>query len=389
MIDTKNLRKRLKKHMDVLCNRIGERHLGSEGEKKAIAYIESQFKSFGYKTARERFTAPGWKYGKYSLSTVGTGKSFPCFPCQYSNSCDVKGRLKVFDSTGLDKLSSLKVKGEICFYTEDTEVGAVEGRNAIAEKLDKMGASVLIVVSNYSDTENTKIVRNPHLKHLAVMTVSGDTALEIARNMHRTFRIKINAENFTANSANVVGRVVGKSCKKIIIGAHYDTAPGTPCAGDNTSGTVVLMELARLLKNRNNDYSIDFIAFGGEEYRGIGSYNYIKKHKAELKRISWMGNIDTVGNLLCKHIIHVTGSRKIRKVAEDIAADVLIKPRIVGGDDIVFDGKGIPTISFSSQWESQFVQIHSPKDSLDRISFERLTGICRTAFHILEKLLQD
>jgi aminopeptidase YwaD len=392
VLNSQELRKRLEKHMDVLCNQIGGRHLGSEGEKKAIEYIAGQFRDSGYEAVKEEFDAPGWKYGEYSLSTVETGKSFPCFPCYYSNSCNAEGKLKMLDSSDTAKPSSLKVKGEICFYTESTEVGAVGGRNALAEKLDKMGASVLIIIGNYQDTENTKIVRTPHLKHLAVLTVSGDTALEIARNIHCNFRIKIDAENFTVKSANVVGRVIGKSGKKIVIGAHYDTAPGIAGAGDNASGTVVVLELARLLKNENNDYSIDFVAFGGEEYGGdwkehpIGAHNYIKQHKSELKRILWLGNIDGVGNLLGRDVVHIGKSKKIKKITENTVTGILIKDSILGGDDIVFDAKGIPSISFSSKWQS--FQVHSPKDDVSKISFDKLTKTCETAFHILKNLLK-
>ncbi|MCB0444592.1 MAG: M28 family peptidase, partial [Gelidibacter sp.] len=56
----------------------------------------------------------------------------------------------------------------------------------------------------------------------------------------------------------------------LIIDAHYDTING-PGTNDNGTGTVILLELARLLKDVDTEYSIKFIHFSGEEDGLIGS----------------------------------------------------------------------------------------------------------------------
>jgi Zn-dependent M28 family amino/carboxypeptidase len=53
--------------------------------------------------------------------------------------------------------------------------------------------------------------------------------------------------------------------KVLIIGAHYDTVMGTPGADDNASGIAGLIELARLLRNRSFDKTIQLVAFTLEE----------------------------------------------------------------------------------------------------------------------------
>lgn len=64
-----------------------------------------------------------------------------------------------------------------------------------------------------------------------------------------------------------------------VVGAHYDSTPGTPGADDNASGTAVMLELARLLHEREPVREIRFVGFGTEEppsfgTRNMGSWHY-------------------------------------------------------------------------------------------------------------------
>jgi Zn-dependent M28 family amino/carboxypeptidase len=83
----------------------------------------------------------------------------------------------------------------------------------------------------------------------------------------------------------------------IIIDAHYDTING-PGTNDNGSGTVLIMELARLLKDVDTEYSIKFIHFSGEEDGLIGSNYYVNNtvipQNLDIKLVF---NIDEVGGV--------------------------------------------------------------------------------------------
>lgn len=81
----------------------------------------------------------------------------------------------------------------------------------------------------------------------------------------------------------------------LIIDGHYDTANG-PGVNDNGSGTVLILELARLLKNVDTEYSIKFIHFSGEEEGLIGSQYYVSNTVIpENMDIKLVLNIDQVG----------------------------------------------------------------------------------------------
>lgn len=57
-----------------------------------------------------------------------------------------------------------------------------------------------------------------------------------------------------------------------LIGAHYDTVPGTTGIDDNASGVAALLAIAKYNQNPN----IRFVAFDGEEYNLTGSRYYVK-----------------------------------------------------------------------------------------------------------------
>ena len=51
----------------------------------------------------------------------------------------------------------------------------------------------------------------------------------------------------------------------VVVGAHYDTVPGTPGADDNASGVAGLLELARRFAGKKNNRTVQFVAFTNEE----------------------------------------------------------------------------------------------------------------------------
>ena len=62
--------------------------------------------------------------------------------------------------------------------------------------------------------------------------------------------------------------------KFVIVCGHFDSING-PGTNDNGSGTAIIMELARILKDVPTDYSIKFIHFSGEEQGLLGSQHYV------------------------------------------------------------------------------------------------------------------
>jgi len=110
--------------------------------------------------------------------------------------------------------------------------------------------------------------------------------------------IKVDTFIYSGNQLyNIIITKIGTGYpnKYFIIDGHYDAAncPGTD---DNGSGTVIVMEVARLLKDINTKYSIKFIHFTGEESGFIGSHYYVNNTVIPQNMdILLLLNVDMVG----------------------------------------------------------------------------------------------
>ncbi len=102
---------------------------------------------------------------------------------------------------------------------------------------------------------------------------------------------------------NIVAEKTGKTSpsRVLILGAHYDTVPGSPGADDNASAVSVLLEVARAIQSVPLNYTVRFIAFSLEEYDFVGSAHYA----ADLKK----GEEEILG-VICLETVGFTGSKQ-------------------------------------------------------------------------------
>ena len=92
---------------------------------------------------------------------------------------------------------------------------------------------------------------------------------------------------------------IKKRLPPIVIGAHYDTAPGSPGADDNATGVAVLLELARDIASAPLKYPVQLVAFDMEEYGCLGSSHHAAKYKQQQKSIRLMISLEMLG--YCNH----------------------------------------------------------------------------------------
>lgn len=117
----------------------------------------------------------------------------------------------------------------------------------------------------------------------------------------------IQIDNFTDNGDALYNVIVNKTGTLypntyLIVCGHYDSksgwSGGSPGVNDNGSGVSIILEIARLLKNINTEYSIKFINFTAEETGYTGSYHYLNTIVIpQNMNIRLVFNIDEVGGI--------------------------------------------------------------------------------------------
>lgn len=87
----------------------------------------------------------------------------------------------------------------------------------------------------------------------------------------------------------------------VIIGAHYDSFPGTPGANDNATGTAAMLALARQFCDSTPERTLRFVAFTNEEppwfhQRGqMGSWVYAERCSRNSENIVAVISLETMG----------------------------------------------------------------------------------------------
>ncbi|MFN0008966.1 MAG: M28 family peptidase [Planctomycetota bacterium] len=129
----------------------------------------------------------------------------------------------------------------------------------------------------------------------------------IARRLGRS-NLRLKETAFTSrgeHSVNLEVQIEGTSAKDqiLVVGAHYDTASYSPGAGDNASGVVMLLEIARLIAARPHERTIQLVFFdrGSGRFAGTddtGSYAWATEAKRQNMKIAAMISIDSIGMYL-------------------------------------------------------------------------------------------
>lgn len=88
----------------------------------------------------------------------------------------------------------------------------------------------------------------------------------------------------------------------LVVGAHYDSAPGSRGENGNATGVAAVLELARLFRGAQNERTLRLVAFavsapphaGGQD---MGSLRYARELEAKQAKVVGMINLDRIGIL--------------------------------------------------------------------------------------------
>lgn len=205
------------------------------------------------------------------------------------------------------------------------------------------------------------------------------------------------ADGVNTNSGVAVGVKKGKTGRIIIIGGHIDTTPDSPGANDDGSGIACVIELARVLTKRDNESTIYFCCWGGEEQGLRGAKHFVNTFD-KLDSVVLMLQIDMAdgaGALLADpdgtntsapswlvkstfDIFYNELPHRGLEYATEEATWNLAVGGAFGSDHIAFLDKGIPAIDFTSD---PTFPIHTPQDRWENFT---PSGLQRTGDLVLK-----
>jgi Zn-dependent M28 family amino/carboxypeptidase len=212
----------------------------------------------------------------------------------------------------------------------------------------------------------------------------------------------------------------------IVVGAHYDSAPGTPGADDNASGVAALLELSRLLGGLEPRRTLRLVAFVNEEppffmTEQMGSAVYARRMKERGDDVYLMLSLEMLGYYrdepgsqryppLFRHfypdrgnfiglVSNLASRRRLGELARafreasdfpcEHAATFGWVPGIWQSDHVSFWQRGYAAAMVTDTAYYRNPHYHQASDTPDQLDYERLAAVTRGLAGALERLARS
>jgi len=259
-----------------------------------------------------------------------------------------------------------------------------------------------------------------HVAALAANERNSDLETPARYNEAAFTRVGFTAQSQYFESGGRRVRNIEAGSGRIVVGAHYDTVPGSPGADDNASGVAVLIELAAM------KLPIRFVAFANEEmpyFSGpeMGSWAWAKRARERGETIHAMFSLEMlgyyrdapgsqryppplglfypdradfiafVGDLGARSLVHKAIGVFREKAAfpsEGVAAPTFI-PGVTWSDHWSFRRHGYPAIMITDTAFNRYPHYHLPSDTPDKLDYERMARVTLGLAEMLKELARE
>ena len=256
-----------------------------------------------------------------------------------------------------------------------------------------------------------------HVEILAASERNSDLETP-ARYIEREFGARFLRQEY--RSAGRTVRNVELGSGNVVVGAHYDTVPGSPGADDNASGVAVLIELARL------GLPVRCVAFANEELpyshgEEMGSFVYARRARESDERIAAMFSLEMlgcysddpgsqryppvigwfypdranfiafVGDLGAWRVVrraHALFRKHSDFPSESLAAPAFV-PGITRSDHWSFRRHGYPALMVTDTAFNRYAHYHRPSDTPEKLDYERMAQVTLGLAGMLEELARE
>ncbi len=225
---------------------------------------------------------------------------------------------------------------------------------------------------------------------------------------------------------NILAHAPGPAPSVFVVGAHYDSAQGTPGADDNASGTAALLALARRFAKKPRQRSLVFAVFVNEEppwfkTEQMGSVHVARLLSERKVSLSGMMSLETLG-----YYQDGSGSQKypaplslfypnrgdfVAFVGDMRSRDLVRSSIGVFRQTTAFPSEGgsllgsLPGVSWSDHWafwqhDVPAIMVtdtapfrnphyHEASDTIDQLDFDRLSRVVHGLERVVDAQLVD
>ena len=299
-------------NLAILCDDFGSRFGGTPGEKLAADFMKAKLEEYGLSNVHlEPIGYTGWRRGNVKLEILEPIQmEIPCITLPHSPPCKLEGYVVDLGDGApedFDKRAD-EIKGNIVLTTSEANP---KGSSRWVHRMEKNGRAIIagatgfIFVNHYPGygpaTGGVGHADGASLIPGISLAMEDGAFVQRLLKRHRRVKIRLTSTDKIEpmTSWNVVAELPGSKHPEqlILLGCHYDGHDISQGAADPASGTVALLEAARVLAQYAADIpvTIRFLLWGVEEIGLIGSTQYVEKHADDLDNVRFYLNMDMAG----------------------------------------------------------------------------------------------
>jgi len=382
--------------LDVLCNRIGERSVGSEGNREATRFLEKEFQKAGWNTSAAEFAAIDWYNGGASLESGG--ESFEVFAGPYS--LPYEGSTMLLAASTIEELGQADMEKKIILLHGEIAREQLMPKNfiffnpeehkKIINLLEKGKPAAVIGATGRNSALAGGLYPFPLIEDgdfdIPSVYMTEEEGLRLLPQAGSVITLRSVSERIPGKGYNIIAVRGPENTDRIVVTAHIDAKKGTPGAIDNATGVVTLLLLADLLSDYNGERQIELVAFNGEDYYAVpGQMNYITLNREKFSSMILDINIDGAGyheglSAFSEFGLPADLSAKLMSIIERYPG-ITTGPGWPQGDHSIFVQFGVPAVAVSSMWFIENMEVqdvtHTPKDRPEITDCHKIVEIAK------------
>jgi len=316
---------KMREHDRILSEEIGDRFLGTEGDRRSIEHVTRHFTSCGLEVLQDPVETLTFEYRGATLSVgAPVSRNVDCKAAYYSKPTPphgVEGELVYVGGGTEQEMKAVDLRGKIA-------VASARGGDPMfwigfhIVRAAKLGAVALVIChtspvaftpsASYGLWDHTGGWQKgypPLDEQVPCMTIGCHEAMPLLYHIGRggiSGRIVVDCTTEPRKGFNIRGLILGKEKikERVVILAHRDNG-ACPGANDNGSGSSALLELARVFGQLPRPKrTLEFLSTTAEEGITDGIFQYIAKRRAE-------GELENIVAALDMDMIGVGGAARI------------------------------------------------------------------------------